>query len=67
MARKNSKPSEGEVGPERTVIIHLKGSTEYAAWLDELAETTHIPKASLFRLAMAEYAKSHGHKPPPAK
>jgi hypothetical protein len=53
--------------PERVVIVHLKGSQGYADWLDALSEETHIPKTTLFRVAMAEYAKNHGHAGPPSK
>ncbi len=49
----------------RPVIIHLKGTAEYAAWLDELHRKTHIAKATLFRLAMEEWAEKHGHAKPP--
>ncbi len=52
---------------ERVVIAHLKGSPEYAEWLDSLHKQTHIPKAALFRLAMAEYAKANGHEAPPER
>jgi len=52
---------------ERTVIVHLKGTPEYAAWIDNLNKKTHIPKAMLFRLAMASYAKENGYAPPPER
>jgi hypothetical protein len=47
------------------VIVHLKGSAEYADWLDKLHRKTHIPKASMFRLAMELWAKQNGHGEPP--
>jgi hypothetical protein len=50
---------------ERHAVIHLKGSAEYIAWLDEVNQQTHIPKAALVRLALAEYAKNHGLRKPP--
>jgi hypothetical protein len=54
------QPSE-----ERTAIIHLKGTVAYSEWLDRLNRKTHIPKAALVRLAIAEWAARHGHEPPP--
>ena len=68
MAKKKSASSDTLPAPtpDRVVIIHLKGSSEYAAWLDSLSEETHIAKATLFRVAMAEYAKNHGHDAPPS-
>jgi len=57
---KPQKPSD-----ERVAVIHLKGTAAYAEWLDALHRKTHIPKAALFRLAMAEWAVRSGHEPPP--
>lgn len=65
MAKKKAPPPEPEPSSDRTVIIHLKGSPAYAAWLDGVHERTHIPKTTLFRLAMKEWAKNHGHPAPP--
>lgn len=48
-------------------VIHLKGSKEFRDWLSGLSEETHIPAASIVRLALTEWAANHGHKPPPAK
>jgi hypothetical protein len=59
-AKKKPAPSD-----ERVAIIHLKGSPEYAAWLDEFHRKTHIPKATLFRLGMVELAVKYGHSEPP--
>ena len=60
------KPVKEPNPDARVAIIHLKGTEEYAAWLDSLSDETHIAKATLFRVAMAEYAKNHGHPAPPA-
>ena len=65
-----ARPKQGSKKPEkasddRVVVIHLKGTVEYAQWLEDLYRDTHIPKSSMFRLAMAEWAKSKGHSPPP--
>jgi hypothetical protein len=49
----------------RVVIVHLKGSHEYATWLDDFFRETSIPKASMFRLAMRDYAVKKGFRPPP--
>jgi hypothetical protein len=50
---------------ERESIINLKGSPAYAEWLEGLHRKTHIPKATIFRLALAEWAEKHGHAEPP--
>jgi hypothetical protein len=51
---------------DRTNIIALKGSREYADWFAKLHAKTHIPKATIVRLAIAEWARRHGHPAPPA-
>jgi hypothetical protein len=59
-AKKPDRPSE-----DRVAIVHLKGSPEYAAWLDALHQRTHIGKATLVRLALSEWAERNGHPKPP--
>lgn len=62
--RKNAtKPKAGEL--DRETVINMKGSPEYAAWLDDIHKKTHIPKVQIFRLAVADWAKAHGHPAPP--
>ncbi len=65
MAKKKGPPAKGEPADERVVIVHLKGSPAYAEWLDQLNKRTHITKATLFRLAMADWAQKNGHPAPP--
>lgn len=67
MAKKRPAPAKGDAGDERVVIVHLKGSPAYAAWLDQVHKNTHIAKATIFRLAMAEWAKANGHPEPPER
>lgn len=63
---KRNAPRPVDPEPEgRAVIVHLKGSHEYATWLDEFFRETSIPKASMFRLAMKDYAAKKGFRPPP--
>lgn len=59
------KPQKPVAGGDRVAIINLKGSEEYAEWLDRLYRKTHIAKATIVRLALEEYAKNHQHEPPP--
>lgn len=59
-AKKAAAPAD-----ERAAIIHLKGSPAYAEFMDALNRKTHIPKAALFRLAMAEWCERNGHGTPP--
>ena len=56
-----ANPSEDD----RVAIIHLKGTVGYSTWLDGVHRKTHIPKAAIFRLAVAEWAERNGHPSPP--
>jgi hypothetical protein len=64
------RPKKGAKRPERPpderqAIIHLKGTADYAYWLHRVHQETHIPKATIVRLALAEWAQRHGAPPPP--
>ena len=61
-AEKPVKPPNPDA---RVAIIHLKGTEDYAKWLDDANRKTHVPKAAMFRLAMAMYAKATGLPDPP--
>jgi hypothetical protein len=64
--KKGAKKPEPVVGPdERVAIIHLKGTPAYAAWLEAVNAKSHIPKAAIIRLAVAEWAARNGHPAPP--
>src|SRR5262249_44792244 len=65
MAKKKPPIPKPDASDERVVIVHLKGSPAYADWLDRVHKSTHIPKASMFRLAMSEWAQRNGHPAPP--
>jgi hypothetical protein len=64
MAKKKTAPPKG-LPENRTVIVHLKGSPEYAEWLESIHRKTHIPRTTIMRLALAEWAKANGHPAPP--
>ncbi|WZP01250.1 hypothetical protein EP7_005679 (plasmid) [Isosphaeraceae bacterium EP7] len=49
----------------RQAVIHLKGSAAYVDWLESIYRKTHLPKATIVRLAIAEWAERHGHAAPP--
>lgn len=63
--KKGEKPPLATDSDNRVVIVHLKGSQEYAAWLDAIHAKNHVPKSTMFRLAMAEWAERNGHPTPP--
>jgi hypothetical protein len=66
------KPKKGKAKAElprsaddRLAIIHLKGTRAYAEWLEEAHRQTRFPKATMFRMAMEEWAEKRGLKKPP--
>jgi hypothetical protein len=66
MGRPKKGEKKAERPPdERVAIIHLKGTAEYAEWLEELFRKSHVPKATLVRLGLEEIAKRYKHRPPP--
>lgn len=44
-------------------LASLKGSEQYRAWLEGLAEHAHLPLAILIEHALREYAENHGYEP----
>lgn len=74
MARAKSKttrPAKADIAARppadeaREPIVSMKGSREYQAWFEGIHKKTYIPKAQIVRLALAEWAASHGHPVPP--
>lgn len=70
MARPKGRPRHDEAkgkaaSPktrDRITIINLKGTPDQAEWLDAVFWKTHIPKSSIVRLALTEWAEKHGHQ-----
>jgi hypothetical protein len=62
--RANRRGTKGGQDDRANVIV-LKGSHEYASWLASLHAATHIPKSTIVRLALADWAKKHGYAAPP--
>lgn len=66
MARPKKKAAEPTpTPPERVAIIHLKGTLAYSEWLEAAHRKTRLPKATIFRLAVEEWAARNGIVPPP--
>lgn len=67
-----ARPKKGDPKPKakrppdkRIAIILLKGTAAYSEWLDGLHAETHVPKATLVRLGLAEIARRYKYKTPP--
>jgi hypothetical protein len=52
---------------DRATILNLKGTREYKDWLDSLSDFSHMPAATLFDVAIAEYSKRVGFPRPAPK
>ena len=51
---------------DRETVIHLKGSPEYVDWLEALNKETRLPKATIIRIALEEWAERNHHPAPPS-
>lgn len=64
--RGEKRPDDAPSSPDdRVIILQLKGTPEYATWLDQAHRETHIPKTVIFRLAVKEWAEKRGLPVPP--
>jgi len=57
---------ESKPHARRTVLL-LKGTDEYAQWVAELSQATRIPRATLFDVALADWAERNGYQAPPVR
>jgi hypothetical protein len=63
--KKAGRPPLPAKDAARETIINMKGSPEYAEWLDSLHKRTYISKVQIVRLALKEWAAKNGHPAPP--
>ena len=69
MAKKKAvetDPAPAE-SPGRVSVIHLQGPVEERDWLTVLHRKTHLPKATIVRLALADWAKARDLPPSPVQ
>lgn len=59
------EPSGPSPADERTTVINLKGSLLFDEWFDGIHAKTHLPKATIVRLALRDWAERNGHDLPP--
>ena len=65
MASKPSPKGKPKAEPARETIVNIKGTREYALWLESLYEATHINKSLIVRLALKDWAEKQGLPAPP--
>lgn len=68
---------EPDVGRKKTPVpetakgessaIHVRGSKEWIAWVDDWAAQGYMKPPQLIEMALAELARSRGHKEPPKR
>jgi hypothetical protein len=62
VAKPSTEPDRSQVS-----VINLKGTGPYRDWLSSVSKKTHIPAASIVRLALADWASKNAHQPPPER
>jgi hypothetical protein len=63
-ARSGPEPKSGGALPN---IISMRGSREWRAWLDRLAEACRATPSALIDRALAELARREGFEEPPRR
>lgn len=69
-AKKSSKPGKPAAEPKparKPMIVQIRGSEEYKAWVDAMAESEGFSVAMLFDRAVRVWAKEHGHPDAPKR
>lgn len=62
-----AKKKQGEPTRPAHPIFSIRGSSEWKAWVDKLADHVRLRSADLIDQALVEYAKTHGFEEKPPK
>ncbi len=65
MAEKRKLPAPAASTAGRVSVIHLQGPAEERDWLTMANKKTHLPKATIVRLALKAWGASNGLAPYP--
>ena len=57
----------GSKSQGRRTIILMKGNEEYEQYVADLSKATRIPRATLFDVALADWAQRNGYQAPPVR
>jgi len=61
-----SSPTNTAESTGRVSVIHLQGPLEEREWLTAANKKTHLPRATIVRLALREWGVSKGLPPYPS-
>jgi hypothetical protein len=68
MAKKKApRRTEPESAGRKPMIVQIRGSEEYKAWAEAIAEKEGFTVAMLFERALRKFAKEGGHPDPPKR
>jgi hypothetical protein len=63
-----AKKAASKSSPPRRVVVQLKGTDEWKAWLEDLSKHLRMPISSVVDNALVSYAKAQGFvKSPPER
>jgi hypothetical protein len=65
-AKKKTGPKPNPEGP-RDALIAIKCFAAYKSWAEEFAEAERTTPSQLFDIAVMEWAKARGFRPPPKR
>ncbi len=66
-AKRPAKPSAAEERVRKPMIVQIRGSEEWKAWVEELADKEGDSLAKLFERAVRKFAHDAGHRDPPRR
>ena len=61
--KKRGRPATGK----NPLAVQVRGSTEWKAWLEGVANQERTRASGLIDRALAEFAEKHGHPKPPKR
>jgi hypothetical protein len=68
MGRKNQRPKATvSLGVASPIVASIRGTPEWKTWLEDLAKANRQSVSGMIDLALADYARTRGFKPPPER
>ena len=67
MAKKKAKSNEPELSARKPMVVQIRGSEEWKAWVEDIADREGFTVAMLFERAIRKLAKDGGYPDPPRR